>query len=64
LTVGELQVLLEKSDKELAEKKEIIDILERYITQELGMQLPSYTAKMKEELKKLVKEEVKEEVPK
>lgn len=64
MTVGELQVLLEKSDKELAEKKEIIDILERYITQELGMQLPSYTAKMKEELKKLVKEEVKEEVPK
>lgn len=57
-----MQILLDKSDKELTEKKQIIEILEKYIMQELGAQLPSYTAKMKEEFKKMKEvEEHKEE---
>lgn len=52
--------MLEKAEKEIAEKDKIIKILERYIVEDLKMGLPSYeeVLKMKEPSpKKKVEEE-------
>ena len=42
MTVGELQHLLEKAEKEVSEKARIIKILEKYIADDLKAAVPSY----------------------